>query len=298
MLRQNDILLLGLMLITGCHVLSSDSIKNPKQPAVEEQSVEVSGSVSQAGVVNIPVSGITLQQAILRAGGIRHTTGEKPDELFVALQRRKGLGGDIHYFPLLLVESDIFGLIQLRSGDSVRVVNLANTTWKLPQGGTSRPFFVEGLVEKPGIKKTDSDPLFPLNRFDQLAQVKGTGEQKIGNEVATIMVVTRTATHGVMLEHYCIPTLPSAANNGPLTESIKKWLAADIAANDQLLFTQATRLPILLASLAENKLREIRTTLNDQRRRLAEAEQQLPWLIRGYRSLQSATMKSLECLAY
>lgn len=249
-----------LVVMAGCRSTSvaTNSIADEPVPSLVD-SVDVSGFVGKPQKVDIDSNGLSLRQALVRAGGIQRTkaipgsvigsTEVSLDHPFVHLQRRSSIVEvQNFYFALPFVTQGIAGSIPLRNGDWIEIVEAKTTSIganSINSDGTSpknKTFFITGAVPNPGkyTTKSTSEKLFEAMNYGGSFKLK---------EVALI----RSATAGTGVETFFIPINQYAS----LLRTIR------IRENDIIAVKEVNASPIALTALIEPVLKA-RSIIADQ----------------------------------
>jgi hypothetical protein len=236
-----------------------------RQTETPAATVDVGGYVTHPQAIEIPESGLTLIQAITRAGDIRLFSLENPDTpsplTFAALQRTSQFTRQTHYIPVALIRQSVLGGVPLREGDVIQVVRYEDTRLSEASRGADNPrFSLSGLVARPREIGIGEDVKF----FNDLTKENVAGS--FANLGGNLLTVTRATETGLATEHFYLPL---------------KWLgseeivqASEIMPNDQITFTSYERLPLVQAALVAGAQRG--QQVREKRRRLLAAERPTP----------------------
>ncbi len=216
-----------LCLFLGCH---HAQLRKSPEPEATPGVVDVGGDVRNPQAIPF-AKGLTLRQAISRAGGIA-TTEQAAANSLISVHRGHGLKASVYYFPPQYVISGIAGECLLREGDLVQVGSIEHSGLHAEQVGDGEKFFAEGMIKHPGSFSTSST----LFVFSHLTQ----GGNPLGVEGGNVVLLSRTPQDGIGMEYYL---LPWETFLGPAYGSLA------ITAGDHFLFTRAELVPILTESL-------------------------------------------------
>jgi hypothetical protein len=239
----------------GCQIHHPAPVGSGPRVAV----VDVGGFVGQPGPVEIPSTGLTLYQAIIRARGVTlQSLGMMSDstkiETFVRLQRAR----ELWVFPRHLVQNDLAGQIQLAPGDVVDVVGLEDTTLAIKTDDVEEFLGdIEIIGDHPyvglvGVSRLKED-LEEEKKSNKLT-LKYLAElyrlQKLGlSSSANVVVLSRVnPRNGALTEHYVLPADSYGWSKEAAGGSFDVPDSA-ILPNDRFLFTTLPQLPVIQAGL-------------------------------------------------
>ena len=192
--------------------------------------VDVGGDVRNPQAIPF-AKGLTLRQALSRAGGLASTEQANANSL-ISVHRGHGLKASVYYFPPQYVISGIAGECLLREGDLVQVGSIEHSGLHAEQEGDGVKFFAEGMIKHPGSFAT-SATLFQLSHLTQ-------GGNPLGVEGGNVVLLTRTPQDGIGMEYYLLPWE---------TFLDPSYGSLAITAGDHFLFTRPELVPILTESL-------------------------------------------------
>jgi hypothetical protein len=237
------------VVLAGCQAFQREQREHLHHGQESESfsgTVDVGGFVNAAKALEIPPSGLSLLQAITRAGGVR-VGGSAADAAFlegriwfVTLQRPGRIGQQTFLIPLDLVQQEIAGNIALQHRDVVQVLPYESTSLSMSESAEEVSVTVAGLVPRPGRYRVQGE-LASLTNDDSAG----------GNPIeagATIVLVSRSAMSGLAMEHYLIPL-------GGVGADPSFW-QAKIQGEDVYTFTRLERVPIVLAGILDNVRRD------------------------------------------
>jgi hypothetical protein len=242
--------IVGLPLLTGCQLLAT---QERRRPMVETSVdiVDVGGAVESPGAVEIPATGLTLAQAITRAGFLRAEKSSS-DDWFVSLRRTHRGRPSTYLLPLAMVNQDVAGNMPMQNGDMVQVIPFEST--RLARnlgGGTAEKGVVElrGLIPAPGR--------YEAKEFQSLIGKEDGGGNPLANG-ATVATLTRVS--GLTTEHYMLPLADTPGTSPGL-------LAASTKHGDTITFTRVERIPIVISGLIEGVRRSAAERTDELSRR-------------------------------
>ncbi|MFM7161426.1 MAG: hypothetical protein ACKO3P_13755 [Planctomycetaceae bacterium] len=241
----------------GCQIHHAAPVDSGPRVAV----VDVGGFVGHPGPVEIPPTGLTLYQAIIRARGVSfQSLGmiEEPDGIKTVVRLHRGR--ELWVFPQHLVQNDLAGQIQLAPGDIVDVVRLGDTTLVITTDRVDEylgnieilgdhPYAgVVGVVQLKRDLEVRAGNALSVKTLAELETLESRGLSSSANVVVLTRVNPR---NGALTEHYVLPADNygwNQENPGGSATSLAITNSA-ILANDRFEFTTLSQLPVIQAGL-------------------------------------------------
>lgn len=210
------------------------------KPVESHELVDIGGFVARPQVMEITPAGLTLLQAVTRAGGLRDIPGDSEATIWmITLQRRSAAGQQTFLIPLELVQNEVAGGIPLQDRDFVQIVPYDSTALSLGEPTDAEVgITLVGLVPQPGRYEIKG----------RLEDLTSTNAEDPIQMRSTIVVVSRPSASGLALEHNLIPLVGVGAN--------KAFLNAHVRPGDVYTFTRLEGIPIVLAGFIENLRRD------------------------------------------
>jgi hypothetical protein len=223
--------LLLLTLAPGrCHAAEADerqSNASTELPTKRAATVDVGGLIGDPGEVEIPKEGLTLRQALSKAGGPRKERVRKGQgPLMVCLERVGSDRTEQSFFPLDFVSKDVAGSVPLRGNDKIKVTPFEQTRIGMRDAKPSKiAIAVEGIVERPG--KYELKP--GLDAVVNVLTSEYCGALQAKDNERVVLVLSRTVPP-TRVQRYYLPLFTPY-----LTRHV---LLASLGSNDHLLYVR------------------------------------------------------------
>lgn len=232
---------------TGCSLIPSGLCRKERHllchrtSAIPENgplgTVDIGGAVETPQVMEIPARGLTLAQALTRAGRIL----ADGDTMYVSLSRNTlGISSN-YYFPPRMVLQDYAGQIPLQDGDLLRVQSVEEAGLLLDAPKVRNPSITVGVAGQ-------SSKIVPIPVGDDSFSLSGLGDVGVtlSDYGVALLVLSRPSSGGLARNHFFIP-LPM--NVDPIV------LSYPIHPHDELTVTQLQLVPLIQQTLVSSMQR-------------------------------------------